>query len=643
MIRIHIRAVLSIFVFPVFSWSQQYMTPEMLIELNRVSPVGISSDGDNVIYKVSKVNIASNQSSSGMFVIPIAGGDAREVSDFTDFIPGDPSVSSDGKYRLIAGEVKLKPVFGKDYYPDLESSDLQIYNELNYRHWDTWEDGMYGHIFIENLSTRERIDILENEPYDCPQKPFGGTEDYCWAPDGKSVIYVCKKKFGTDYAVSTNTDLYQYHLDTRTTTNLTIGNTGYDMHPVYSPNGTVLAWLRMKRDGYESDKNDIICLINGAEMNLTGHWDGTVNEFIFSSDSKKIFFTAPVGGTVQLFEIPLPVPGKTNPLEKTGLPKQLTEGDFDIRAIVGQSGNNLVLGRGDINHATELFVFDLKKGSMRQLTHENDELYASIGLSKVEKRMVKTTDGKDMVTWVIYPPDFDPSRKYPTLLYCQGGPQGALSQFYSFRWNFQLMAAQGYIVVAPNRRGMPGHGVEWNEQISKDYGGQNMQDYLSAIDDVAKESYVDKERLGCIGASYGGYSVFYLAGMHEGRFKSFIAHDGIFNWKSMYGTTEELFFVNWDIGGPYWDKSNEAAQKGYSLFNPVEYVGKWDTPIMVIQGGRDYRVPIGQGLEAFQAAQLKGLKSRLLYFPEENHWVLGYQNSLIWHREFYKWLEETLK
>lgn len=279
---------------------------------------------------------------------------------------------------------------------------------------------------------------------------------------------------------------------------------------------------------------------------------------------------------------------------------------------------------------------------MKELTMANKKTYEGLALPKIEKRIVKTSDGKDMLCWVSYPPNFDPTKKYPTLLYCKGGPQGALSQSYSYRWNFSLMASNGYIIIAPSRRGMSGFGVEWNEQISKDYGGQNMQDYLSAIDDISKESYVDKDRLGCIGASYGGYSVFYLAGIHEGRFKTFISHDGIFNWKSMYGTTEEMFFVNWDIGGPYWEKDNAAAQKGYTAFNPVENVKKWNTPMLIIQGGKDYRVPIGQGLEAFQAAQLQGIKSRLLFFPEENHWVLDYQNSLVWHSEFYKWLKETL-
>lgn len=619
-----------------FGFAQDVLTPEMLIELNRVSPVGITDDRQNVVYKITQVDVQSNSKTTKTFVLPIQGGTPREISDYSDLIVNDPMVSPDGRYKLLADEVKLQSVLGKDFYPNMSQSNVMIYDDLNYRHWDTWEDGAYSHVFIEDTQTGDRIDLMEDEPYDCPQKPFGGSEDFLWSPDGSSVLYVTKKKKGKAYAVSTNTDIYAYNLSTKTTTNLTSDNFGYDTHPAYSTSGN-LAYLQMKRDGYESDKNDIIVLLDGKKINLTENWDGTVNQFLWGENGDRIYFVAPTQGTVQLFEIMLP--GKK---VKDPQPKQLTNGQFDVNGIVGQAKNTLVVTRQDMNHATELYTLDLKKGILQQLTHANDHVYASIGLSKVDKRMVKTTDGKEMVTWVIYPPDFDSTKRYPTLLYCQGGPQGALSQFYSYRWNFQLMAAQGYIVVAPNRRGMPGYGVEWNEQISKDYGGQNMRDYLSAIDDVAKEAYVDKERLGCIGASYGGYSVFYLAAIHENRFKSFIAHDGIFNWKSMYGTTEELFFVNWDLGGAYWEKNNAIAQRSYTTFNPVEHVEKWNTPIMIIQGGMDFRVPIGQGLEAFQAAQLLDLKSKLLYFPEENHWVLDYQNSLIWHSEFYKWLEETL-
>ncbi|TNE71204.1 MAG: S9 family peptidase [Bacteroidetes bacterium] len=619
------------------AFGQNYLTPKALIELNRVGGIGVDNEG-NIYYSVRKVDLNSNSSSSKLYKLDVKTGDRIEISK--EALPfKDKAISPEGDKMIAIEEVKVRDVFGTDYYPQMEKSNVQIYNELNYRHWDTWEDGKFSHVILEDKKTGERMDIMANEPFDSPQKPFGGEEDFVWAPDGKSLIYVCKKLHGTAYAVSTNTDLFQYFLDTKQTVNLTPNNKGYDTHPVFSSKGT-LAYLQMERDGYESDKNDIMIRMNGENLNLTKDWDGTVNEFAWSLDGNKIYFVAPVLGTVQLFEIDLPTVKKGKLIYNQ--PKQITEGQFDIRGIVGERKGELIVGLGDMNHATELYSISLKTGEPKQLTHENEDYYKGIALSKVEKRMTKTIDNKDLLSWVIYPPDFDPNKKYPTLLYCQGGPQGALSQFYSFRWNFALMAAQGYIVIAPNRRGMPGYGVEWNEQISKDYGGLNMQDYLAAIDDLSKESYVDKERLGCIGASYGGYSVFYLAAIHDGRFKSFIAHDGIFNWKSMYGTTEELFFVNWDLGGAYWDKENATAQKSHNAFNPAEMVEKWNTPIMIIQGGKDFRVPIGQGLEAFQAAQLQGIKSRLLYFPEENHWVLDYQNSFIWHSEFYKWLAETL-
>ena len=610
------------------------MTAKQLIELNRVSAVGVSDDGQSVIYSTSKVDIASNSKKSTFYVLNLKSRETSEIKDYSDYIKSDEN-SVDGKYKLSSEEFKIEKISGIDLYPQLTESNVMVYNDLNYRHWDKWEDGKYSHVVIENLKTGSKIDLMQGEPFDCPQQPFGGSEDYTWNPSGTKVLYVTKKKQGKEYAVSTNTDIYEYDLASKTTINLTESNKGYDTQPTFSNEGH-LGYLQMKRDGYESDKNDIIIIKDGKKLNLTAHWDGTVNEFYWSKDGSSIYFIAPVNGTVQLFEV--------HPPKKNGeaVIEQLTQGQFDVHGIVGQTKNILIVKRRDMNHASELYTVDLKSQKMEQLTFANAAIYSKMAMSKVEKRMVPTTDGKEMVSWVIYPPNFDPTKKYPTLLYCQGGPQGALSQFYSYRWNFQLMAANGYIVIAPNRRGMPGYGVDWNEQISKDYGGQNMDDYLSAIDHISKESYVDKERLGCIGASYGGYSAFYLAAIHEKRFKTFIAHDGIFNWKSMYGTTEELFFVNWDLGGAPWEKMNEAAQKSHNQFNPAERVEKWDSPIMIIQGGKDYRVPIGQGLEAFQAAQLQGLNSRLLYFPEENHWVLDYQNSFIWHSEFTKWLKETL-
>jgi dipeptidyl aminopeptidase/acylaminoacyl peptidase len=394
----------------------------------------------------------------------------------------------------------------------------------------------------------------------------------------------------------------------------------------------------MAEDGYESDKNDIMVFDYKANEchNLTKDWDETVSSFVWSEDNSKIYFLAVNKGTEQLYEISLQKDLNKNSAKDI---RMLTNGRWDINAIVGQVGNTMVVSRTDMNHSAELFKVDLKSGDLKELTHVNKAVYDGLAMSEIEARTVKTTDGKDMLTWVIYPPGFDPTKKYPTLLYCQGGPQSALSQFYSVRWNFQLMAAQGYIIVAPNRRGMPGYGVEWNKAISGDWGGQPMKDYLSAIDDIAKEPYVDKDRLGCVGASYGGYSVYMLAGIHQNRFKTFIAHDGLFDLKSWYGTTEELFFANKDIGGSYFAKD---LPKSYKDFDPSNFVKNWNTPIMIIQGGNDFRVPIEQGLEAFQAAQLKGIKSKLLYLPEENHWVLSGQNGIVWQREFFDWLKETL-
>jgi len=616
--------------------AQQAMTPELLLKLGRVSALGISADGKSIVYKVSTPDVNENKSNTKYYTIPVKGGAAAEVGeDSYKALLRDKYVSPDGKWLLTSKEVKVDKVLGKDYYPELEKSNVQIYNALDYRHWDTWNEGLHNHVGYTPVNDKENFtDIMKDEPYDSPQKPFGGEEDYTWSPDGKSIIYVSKKKAGTAYATSTNTDLYEYNLEAKATKNLTPNNPGYDTHPAFSPNGE-LTWLQMKRDGYEADKNDIIVRANGKDINLTAAWDGTVDSFTWSEDGRTVYFLAATDGTKQLFEANYSQSAKP-------VVNQVTDGIFDINGIVGFSNGTIIVERADMNHANEIYGYNLKKNSWAQLTHVNDDIYKGIALSKTEKRYVTTTDGKKMLVWVILPPNFDAKKKYPTLLYCQGGPQSALTQFYSFRWNFQVMAAQGYIVVAPNRRGMPGHGVEWNEAISRDWGGQVMDDYLSAIDDVAKEPYVDKTRLGAVGASYGGYSVFYLAGIHNKRFKTFISHCGVFNLQSMYGTTEEVFFTDWDGGGPYWDKANAAAQKTYAEFNPINLVTKWDTPILIIQGGKDYRVPIGQGQEAFQAAQLRGIKSRFIVFPEENHWVLKPQNALVWQREFFRWLKETL-
>lgn len=658
--------------------AQNKMTPELLWSLKRVSGVSVSDDGKKLHFSSRQTDWQTEKSTSKEYELDLQTGKQKEwvLSGGKSYFQLDKEtiyataenniyrstdnglnwtqvfnglrdadnirVSPNGKYVAFSREVLLKPMMGTDIYSDLPKTTAQIYTDLNYRHWDTWEDGKFQHVFIFNAKDGTIKDIMLNEPYDAPQKPFGGVEDFVWSPDSKGLLYVCKKKFGKEYAQSTNTDLYYYNLESGTTTNWTANMEGYDTQPQFSPDGKRIAWTSMSRDGFEADKSDIYVMDlgkeNGYKVNMTGGWDGTVEGFAWDKSGNAIYFTAPWRGTEQLFEVKLPASrlGKMLPVIR-----QVTDGKFNVTGIVGQSSSQeLVISRTDMNHAAELYTVQLANGAMKQVTHENDAAYNSLKLSNTELRIVPTSDGKQMGVWVVYPPDFNPAKKYPTLLYCQGGPQSALSQFYSFRWNFQLMAAQGYIVVAPNRRGMPGWGVKWNEDISKDWGGQPMRDYLAAIDAVSQENYVDKNRLGCVGASYGGYSVFMLAGMHDNRFKSFIAHDGLFDIKSWYGTTEELWFANWDLGGAYWQK---PIPSGYEKFNPSNFVDKWNTPIMIVQGGTDYRVPIEQGLEAFQAAQLRGVKSKLLYFPNENHWVLHAQNGIAWQREFFKWLDETLK
>lgn len=619
--------------------AQNKMTPELLWKLGRVAGLGISKDKQYVIYAVNQPDVQGNTSSSKYYKIPVIGGKAVELDDAVDSILANSKISPDGKYIITTYEVPVKKVHSSDLYPDLPKANAYVYESLNYRHWDTWEDGKFGHVFFAPLingKPGEAKDIMPNEPYDCPQKPSGGGEDFIWHPDSKHILYVTKKKFGTDYAISTNTNLYEYDITTGTTRNLTENNNGYDVDPAYNSKG-VLAWLQMKRDGYESDKQDLVVSDGTTTINLTKSRDNIhVEGLKWAEDNKTIYFYSPINGTMQLFSVKYPGQSKVLPFVK-----QITKGDFDITGIVGQRGDTLIVTRTDMNHATELYTVNLANGETQQLTHVNDNIYKNIGLCKVERKYVPTTDQKKMLVWVIYPPDFDTTKKYPTLLYCNGGPQVSLTQFYSYRWNMQLIASQGYIVVAPCRRGMPGFGTKWNEEVSKDWGGQVLQDYLSAIDAVSKEKYVDLNRRGCVGASFGGYSAFALEGIHQGRFKTFIAHDGIFNFKSMYGTTDELFFENWEKGGNYWDKNNAVAQRSFSQ-SPSNFVDKWNTPILIVQGGKDYRVPIGQGQEAFQAAQLKGIKSKFLYLPDENHWVLSPQNALVWQREFFKWLDETM-
>ncbi|OBW42727.1 Prolyl tripeptidyl peptidase precursor [Chryseobacterium sp. MOF25P] len=647
--------------------AQQLMTPEILWTLKKVGVQAVSPDQSSLIYKVGQVdlktektknenyflNVINNQSSkidlgkkalvqwdkNGLYAqegekIYLSKDSGKTWTEFYTIGEADNIViSPDGKKIAFSKQVLVEKLMGKDKYADTPKTTAQVYTDLNHRHWDYFNEGKYNHVFVVDTSSTvdSAKDLLEGKTWDSPQRPFGGAEDFVFSPDSAKLLYVTKPKSGKEYSTSTNTDIFAYDLASATTKNLTEGMMGYDVNPKFSPDGKWLLWQSMEHEGYEADKNDIVVMDwkTGAKSNMTGSWDESVTGTTFwSSDSKSIYFNAAFRGTVQLFSVDL----------KNAKVSQITKGNFDVNDIFAQGKKSLLVSKTDINHGAELFSVNLKNGELSQVTDVNKDTYAKLAQGKSELKMVKTSDGKEMGVWFHYPPNFDPNKKYPTLVYCQGGPQSGLTQFFSTRWNFALMAANGYVVVAPNRRGMPGWGTKWNEEISRDWGGQPMRDYLAATDYAKTLPYVDGERVAAVGASYGGYSVFMLAGIHENRFKTFIAHDGLFDMKSWYLTTEELWFANWDLGSP-WEK---PLPKAYTEFNPSNFVDKWNKPIMIIQGGIDFRVPYEQGQEAFQAARLKGLKSKLVYFPNENHWVLHPQNGLVWQREFFDWLKETL-
>lgn len=668
--------------------AQQRMTPELLWDLGRVGLEDVSKDGESFIYGVTTYNVQSNQSNRDLYLMSVTGGEAKqltamdgsehsaqflregklvgfvhgnqyyimnlgsgETNKVTDIEGGIHNVSAyeleDGRIALLCSRsVKLGKTTD-DVYPELPKANALIIDDLLYRHWDSWTDASYEHVGITYLPSdltpvSQWEDLMTDEMFDSPLNPFGGSESFTLSPDGTLVIYESKKKSGLEWAISTNSDLYKVHLKDKSITNLTEGMPGYDKNPMFSSDGKYLAWLSMKTDGYESDVNDLVIMdmSSGEKVHLlaaSGKYDKyTINSFAWDGNSS-LYLGIPLEGTNQIFKVD--ISGGIGAKTITNFSKVIGgQHDYNHFEVAGK--NTLIVDRQDMNHATEVYRVDTRKPSAEKLTGVNDNIYDNLAMGKVESRLIETTDGKEMLTWVIYPPDFDPSKKYPTLLYCQGGPQSQISQFYSFRWNFQLMAANDYIIVAPNRRGLPGFGREWNEEISGDWGGQAMRDYLAAIDALSQESYVDKENMGCIGASYGGYSVYWLAGNHEGRFKSFISHCGLFDLENWYLTTEEMFFANQDLGGPYWNKQYKEA---YQKFDPKDYVQNWDTPILVIHGGKDFRVPEAQGMAAFQAAKLRGVPARFLYFPEEGHWILSPQNGLIWHDQFFSWLNQWLK
>lgn len=653
------------------------MTPEALWAFGRIGSVQVSPDGEKILYSVSYYSVPENKSNSEIFVMNIDGSDKKQItrtavressaqwmndSRHIAFLSNESGsmqlwkMKADGTERkqlsnyekgindflfspneskiLFIADVK----YGErtaDKYPDLPKASGIVVNDLMYRHWDEWTESV-PHPFVAdfvngNLSNEK--DLLENEPYESPMKPYGGIEQLAWSTDGNTIAYTCRKKTGKEYAVSTNSDIYFYHVETGTTTNMTEGMMGYDINPSFSPDGKWLAWESMERDGYESDKNRLFLmnLETGEKKDLSSGFDQNAGSLAWSDDSKSLYFVSTWHGTTQIYQADI----------ENGNIRKITEGQHDYLSVY-PAKDRLISVKQSMSKPSEIYTVNLATGADTELSFENKEILDQLEMGKVEERWIKTTDNKQMLAWVIYPPKFDPNKKYPTLLYCQGGPQSAVSQFWSYRWNFQMMAANDYIIVAPNRRGTIGFGQEWLEQISGDYGGQNMKDYLSAIDAVSKELYVDENRLGCVGASYGGFSTFWLAGHHDKRFKAFIAHDGIFNLQQQYLETEEMWFANWDLGGPYWDKNNKIAQRTYEN-SPHLFVDKWDTPILIIHGEKDYRIVSSQSMSAFNAAILRGIPAELLYFPDENHWVTKPQNSILWQRTFFEWLDRWLK
>lgn len=652
-------------------------TPEVMYKMGRVGSSSLSPDGTQAVLTISYYSVPENKSETALYLVTPEDGTPRRITDaegndsdprwsgdgktifFLSDRSGDAqlwSINSDGTAMTQVSEIKggiegfgIAPTGEKafyiqkvkaadrasaDVYTDMPESKALVYDDLMARHWNYWDRGEYSHIFIADMvggKMQEGTDIMPGEQWDAPMAPYFDNSEIAWSNNGKMLAYTCKKSTGTEYALGTDSDIFLYDVASGTTTNLTKGMVGYDKYPVFSPDDAKIAFTSMERPGNESDKSRIfvVDIATGEKKYLTSDFDFNGHNLVWENNDA-LLFVAPIEATHQVCRV-----------DMNGKVDVLTAGDHDINSISLAAGK--LLGEvTKISMATELFNIDPTDGKMTQLTNVNAHVYDNIKLGNVEKRWIPTTDGKQMLTWVVYPPHFDPAKKYPALLYCQGGPQSVVSQSWSYRWNFQLMAAQGYIVVAPNRRGLPSFGQEWLDQISGDYSGQNIRDYLSAIDAVAKESYVDADRLGCVGASYGGYSSFYLAGVHDKRFKAFIAHCGIFNFESMYGSTEELFFPTNDYGGAYWDKDNKIAQRSYAN-SPHKLVGRWDTPILIVTGLQDFRIPYTQSLEAFTAARLQGIPARLVAFENEAHQVFKPQNAIVWNREFFGWLDKYVK
>lgn len=657
---------------------------DALEALGRVSEPRVSPDGKRVLFGVSYESVPQNKSNRDLYVMNIDGTGVTRITKTAQsensavwidngtriaFVYTEKGSSpqlwvmnADGTERHAATNIEggiegflFSPDQSKvvlistvkynrtasDIYPDLPKATGRVIDDLMYKHWDTWVTEI-PHPFIgafDGQTVTDLKDIMEGEPYEAPMRPFGGVESFAWSPDSKILVYTSRKKTGMEYALSTNSDLYAYNLTTGTTTNLTEGMMGYDTNPAFSPDGRYMAWLSMERDGYEADKNRLFIRDNatGQKTDLTSDWDYTIEEFAWNPNGKNIWFIAYHQGVAPIFNMEVATHKVTT----------VAEGLYDYTSLAPVDNKTIVTMRHSMLRPNEIYRIGpkTKKGVKEDvaLTDINGDIFAQLTMPTIEAKKVPTTDGKEMLTWVIYPPKFDASQKYPAILYCQGGPQSAVSQFWSYRWNFALMASNGYIMIAPNRRGVPGFGTEWEEQISKDYPGQNMRDYLSAVDYMkANEPAIDPARIGATGASYGGFSVYWLAGNHDKRFAALLAHAGIFNTEAQYLETEEMWFANWDMGGAFWDKDNAVAQRTFAT-SPHRFVDRWDTPIMISHGEKDYRILASQGMAAFNAAKMRGIPAEMVIFPDENHWILKPQNAVMWQRLFFRWFDRWLK
>jgi dipeptidyl aminopeptidase/acylaminoacyl peptidase len=649
------------------------MTPEVLWAFGRIGNVEVSPCGKQIAYTVTWYDIEQNASNSEIYIMDCDGGNKKQLttspekegsikwrpdgqylgfvrkgklfeikSDGTGereiLIPdgkqiNEFSYSPDGKKLLLAIDTPVTKVLGKDVHTDLPEANARIVEDLMYRHWDTWKDGSFTHLYIakyDDGTVSAPEDINKDEPWDTPSKPFDDISETSWSPDSKILAYSSKKLAGKDYAEQTNSNIYLYDVENKQTEMLTKGMYGYDKSPSFSPDGTKLLWLSMERAGHEADKQRIF-IYDFAKKTMTNYskeFDSNPAGIAWSKDGKSLYFTACFDETFRALRMTFPE-GKFEQISKNGF--------FDYQHLQ-ETADGFVVNRSQIVRPTEIFKFDAATGESVEISFVNKDISDQLDLPEMELHWVKTTDNKNMPAWVILPPKMDKSKKYPCIVMCTGGPQGEISQAYSYRWNYALMASQGYVVIYPGRRGVSGYGQEWSDAVSKDHGGQPERDLLSAADYIASQPYVDKNRVGAVGASYGGYSILWLAGNHNKRFKAFIAHSGIFDMKAMYATTEEMFFENWETG-PFWDANNE---KHYEQ-SPVNFIKKWDTPILVFHGECDYRVPYTQGLAAFNSARMMNIPAKLVVFPEETHWVLRPQNAILWQREFFAWMDKWLK